>query len=101
MTHRVTVAPSGLDFVVADGDVLLHAARNAGLEWRSVCGGHAQCRTCFFEVLSGAFDSPSPLEERALGTLAGTTSATGPVRLACQARLRSDARVRKFGVRRA
>ncbi|MCA6274038.1 MAG: (2Fe-2S)-binding protein, partial [Phenylobacterium sp.] len=84
-----------------NGDVLLHAAHGAGLDWRSVCGGHGQCRTCFFEVLSGAFDSPSLIEEQALRTLSGTTNAKGPLRLACQARLRSDAMVRKFGVRRA
>jgi ferredoxin len=101
VTHRVTVSPSCLAFAVEDGDVLLHAALDAGLDWRSVCGGHAQCRTCFFEVLVGAFDPPSPIEEQALRTLAGTTNTKGPLRLACQARPRSDATVRKFGVRRA
>jgi len=100
MIHRVRVEPSALTFAVEDGDDVLSAARAAGIVWRSVCGGHAQCRTCWFEVISGVFEPPSPREAEAIRLLLGTTNAIGDLRLACQARLRSDATLRKVGVRK-
>lgn len=104
------IEPAGIELSVAPGETVLAAARRAGLVWRSVCGGHAQCRTCYFTTPApDAFASPLPIEASALrligpavtGAPAGQAGEGGVVRLACQARPRAAASVRKMGVREA
>ncbi|MBI1186052.1 MAG: 2Fe-2S iron-sulfur cluster binding domain-containing protein [Alphaproteobacteria bacterium] len=97
----VHVEPAGVTLEVEPGETVLEAARRCGVAWRSVCGGHAQCRTCWFEALApdDAWSVIAPLEAAALALLAPAVEAEGPVRLACQARPLRDARVRKLGVR--
>jgi ferredoxin len=84
------------------GETVLQGARRAGLEWRSVCGGYGLCKTCWFQVLSDAqdFEAPSREEADSLRLLTIGLGDAAIVRLACQARSRRDAVVRKAGVRR-
>lgn len=98
----VRVEPAGIELDVSDGETVLAAARRAGLAWRSLCGGFAQCRTCFFTIVDvEAFSAIEPLEAATLALLAPTLAGEeGTARLACQARVRGDAVVRKVGVRR-
>lgn len=110
MSVTLTIEPSGLLLSVESGESVLAAARRAGLVWRSVCGGHAQCRTCFFTTTAPeVFALPSLLEAGALaligpavtGAPVGQAGEAGTVRLACQARPLADATVRKMGVRQS
>ncbi len=45
-THRVEFAPSGLSVSVADGTTVLDAARAAGADLDSTCGGRGLCGRC-------------------------------------------------------
>ena len=107
MTQRlravVTVQPAGASFEVAAGESVLVAAERAGLLWRSVCGGFAECRTCYMEILDGGegLTAPEPLEVEALKLLGPVRAQGREVRLACQTCPRSDLVVRKIGVRPA
>jgi ferredoxin, 2Fe-2S len=97
----VRVEPAGIELDVSDGETVLAAARRVGLAWRSMCGGFAQCRTCYFTSTEpDAFSVVEPLEAAAVKLLAPTLGETlGVVRLACQARVMGNAVVRKVGVR--
>ncbi|MBI1251112.1 MAG: 2Fe-2S iron-sulfur cluster binding domain-containing protein [Alphaproteobacteria bacterium] len=98
---RVHVEPSGVTLSIAPGETVLEAARRCNVAWRSVCGGFAQCRTCWFQIVGDddAWSAIAPLEAAALALLAPTIEADGSVRLACQARPLRDATVHKIGVR--
>ncbi|MFZ4122723.1 MAG: 2Fe-2S iron-sulfur cluster-binding protein [Caulobacterales bacterium] len=98
---RLLIEPSGLRLEVAPGETVLEAARRAGLTWRSVCGGHADCRTCYFTTREPpeAFSPAEEIEQIALATLSAVVARQGQARLACQARPLRDVVVTKTGVR--
>lgn len=54
-THRVVFAPSGLSVTVDDGTTLLDAARTAGADLDSTCGGRGLCGRCQIVPSVGAF----------------------------------------------
>ena len=60
---RVQFLPSGKTVQVPPGTGLLDAARQAGVEIESPCGGEGTCGKCIVRVTSGEVDS------RSLGTL--------------------------------
>lgn len=102
MAGTVRVEPLGVEIGVADGESLLAAARRQGLIWPSVCGGKADCATCYVRLLAG-HDHVSDGEEKERTCLLHNRgidlgAGTG-VRLACQLRVRGDVTVRKLGVR--
>ena len=72
--------PSGTVVHVPPGSGLLDAARQAGVEIESSCGGEGTCGTCIVRITSGQADS------RSLGTLPQAAVAEGCV-LACVTRL--------------
>jgi ferredoxin len=100
---RLQIEPAGLTLLAAPGETVLQAARRAGLVWRSVCGGHADCRTCYFTTQEApdAFAPMEALEEGALATLGPVVARQGSARLACQAKPLRDAVIMKAGVRAA
>ena len=97
---QVRIEPSGITLAVKPGETLLQAAKRAGLQWRSVCGGHADCRTCYFTTKEPpeVFSAPGSSEESALKTLAPVLASQGAARLACQARPLHNAVITKVGV---
>ncbi len=101
MSGTVRVEPAGIDFEVADGETLMHAAERLGYRWPTVCHGQAVCVTCFVEVLDGSANltPPEPLEGTALASSPVVAITAGEVRLACQARVTGPVTVRKRGVR--
>ena len=103
MAGTVHVEPAGVDIDVADGEAVMFAAERLGYRWPTVCHGQAVCTTCYFEVLDGSenLTPPEPLERAALASSPVVQLATGEVRLACQARVEGDVRIRKRGVRPA
>ena len=85
-TAELTVdfEPFGFRARVASGATLMDAARQAGVTLNAVCGGRGICDKCRVRVVEGQVTPPTAAEGRAL--------AEG-LRLACQTRVLSDARV--------
>ncbi|BAN03886.1 hypothetical protein YM304_35720 [Ilumatobacter coccineus YM16-304] len=54
--HRVVFSPSGLSATVADGTTVLDAARHAGADLDSTCGGRGLCGRCQIVPSMGHFD---------------------------------------------
>ncbi|HPE36870.1 MAG TPA: 2Fe-2S iron-sulfur cluster-binding protein [Spirochaetales bacterium] len=81
--------PSSFEAGVLDS--LLVAAQRSGARLRHDCGGKALCGTCRVRVLDGRL---GPVSAREAARLSETgQSLDGSVRLACQARALSDARL--------
>jgi len=80
----VDFEPLGLRARVAPGTTLLEAARQAGVGLNAVCGGTGGCGTCLVRIVSGQV-TPATDAERDF--------VAGGLRLACQTRVLSDARV--------
>tara|TARA_B100001123_G_scaffold400122_1_gene485654 strand:+ start:56 stop:403 length:348 start_codon:yes stop_codon:yes gene_type:complete len=60
----VTVVNQGNQtFDVKQGRALLTGAREAGLPWRSYCGGEALCGTCCMLVVDGKMEEPNEIEK--------------------------------------
>jgi uncharacterized 2Fe-2S/4Fe-4S cluster protein (DUF4445 family) len=80
---KVEFHPSGQSIQVPPQTRLLDAARQAGVEIESPCGGDGTCGKCLVRVTSGEVDS------RSLGTLPDAAIADGYV-MACATRLLSE-----------
>lgn len=74
---EIIFQPSGRRVSVASGTLLLDAARQAGLDTDSPCGGKGTCGKCIVRILAGEVDS------RSLGLLSQAAVADGYV-LACR-----------------
>lgn len=90
MNERATITfePSGRTVSVPVGSTLLEAARVAGVEIDSPCGGTGTCGSCRVRA-TGALSAMSGSERELLGG-AGVTAGK---RLACRARAEGDATV--------
>ncbi len=100
----MTVEPSGIEFSVAAGETIFDAASRHGYKWPTVCGGLGTCRTCTLTVIEGAqnFQPVSDWEAEGLAEIDATWRGVDePRRMACQAKISGDVRVRKPGVRPA
>ena len=78
---RIVFQPSGRSVDVPVGTELLDAARQAGVEVNSPCGGKGTCGKCLVRILEGDVDASS-----SLGVLSAEVVADGHV-LACRARM--------------
>jgi 2Fe-2S ferredoxin len=98
---KITIEPLGVTIDAARGQTIMEAARAAGYYWPTTCGGKGECTTCAAAIEAGAGNlSPMGRSERAsLVHQRGPLILRGPVRLACQARVHGDVRLRKPGVR--
>jgi uncharacterized 2Fe-2S/4Fe-4S cluster protein (DUF4445 family) len=88
-THQVDFEPAGRRVSVPEGTNLLDAARQAGVEIVSSCGGIGICGTCTVKLISGRLSPVTPMEE---DTLTQDELAAG-LRLACQAEPLSQVRL--------
>ncbi|MFA5058466.1 MAG: 2Fe-2S iron-sulfur cluster-binding protein, partial [Opitutaceae bacterium] len=80
---KVEFRPSQRAIPVPPQTVLLDAARQAGVEIESSCGGEGTCGQCLVRVVKGEVDS------RSLGTLPQAAIAEGYV-LACATHIRQE-----------
>ncbi len=80
----ITFLPSNRSITVPAGTELLDAARRAGVEIDSPCGGKGTCGKCIVRILEGEVDSDS------LGVLPAASVAAGNV-LACRTRVMESA----------
>lgn len=79
---KVTFQPLGQTVYVPAGETVLDAAREAGLELHTPCGGHGTCGGCRV-VFASAAPSPTPEDEQHLTR----SEIDAGVRLACRAKL--------------
>jgi uncharacterized 2Fe-2S/4Fe-4S cluster protein (DUF4445 family) len=86
---QVILEPMGSRLRVKPGLSLLECAQLAGVEINAVCGGNGTCGMCKVIALQGQF---SPLDQTERDLLEPAELGQG-VRLACQARVTSDALV--------
>ena len=97
--HRVVFTPSGIEASAPEGSTVLDAARAAGVDIDSVCGGRGLCGRCQVAPIDGQF------AKWGLTSAASALSAPGPTeleyrgrrpletgqRLSCQAAVMGDA----------
>ncbi len=91
--HRVHVQPAGVYIEVGEGETMMSAAQRDGYRWPSVCGGTAECTTCFVVIKSGleAVAGPDESEEVALELVRMRfPNNSESVRLACQLKVIDD-----------
>ena len=76
---------------VEDGQKLVLALEDAGVDILHRCGGNARCTTCRVEILGG---DPGPIGEPEKAVLATKTDLGDHTRLSCQIRVVDDLQVR-------
>jgi uncharacterized 2Fe-2S/4Fe-4S cluster protein (DUF4445 family) len=86
---RIDFQPVGKRVEVPPGATLLDAARAAGIELASVCGGHGHCGRCRLALLDGDAGQPGEADR---GFLSAGELDQGQ-RLACQVHVTGDLRV--------
>ena len=86
---RVDFEPVGKRVEVTAGETLLDAARAAGIELASVCGGHGHCGRCRLSVLAGDIGDPAEADRSFLSQ----PELDDGQRLACQTHIAGGVRV--------
>ncbi|MGC8626741.1 MAG: ASKHA domain-containing protein, partial [Acidimicrobiales bacterium] len=86
---KVEFQPLGRRTEVPTGTTLLAAARSAGVELVSVCGGLGLCGTCRVLLTTGQLSPPSAVEKELLSP----AELSEGTRLACQATVTGDVAV--------
>ena len=86
---QVTLEPMGSRVQVTPGSTLLECAQKAGVDINAVCGGHGTCGLCKVILMQGQVSPLDPAES----VLLESTEIKRGLRLACQTRVFSDARV--------
>jgi adenylate cyclase len=81
-------------FLAEEGSTILDTSLKNEIPHMHVCGGNARCSTCRVLVLDGMnhLDPPTDEEKK----LARMKNFEGGIRLACQARIRGDVRIRRL-----
>ncbi len=74
-----------------EGQKLVLALEDAGVDILHRCGGNARCTTCRVEILSG---DPGPISDGEKAVLATKTDLGDHTRLSCQIRVIDDLQVR-------
>lgn len=87
--YKVNFQPVGRRVEVEQGLTLLDAARTAGVEIVSICGGIGVCGECRVRLADGQLSPPTPTEET---ELSARELAEG-LRLACQAQVLGSVRI--------
>ncbi|MBC5792708.1 MAG: (2Fe-2S)-binding protein [Nanohaloarchaea archaeon] len=95
MTHKIEVVDRGDEVEAEDGQDILNALLEGGVEWLHACGGFCNCTTCRVKVEEG-MDNLSPRqkdEENTLKRFQGEEVLEGPFRLSCQAKVYGDVKI--------
>jgi uncharacterized 2Fe-2S/4Fe-4S cluster protein (DUF4445 family) len=81
--------PLGIRLLCEESLTLLEAARQAGIDLRSECGGKGTCAKCIVQILKGAVPPLSELESKTFST----DQIDLGFRLACRTILNNDAEI--------
>ena len=93
---KIICLPENVQFDVAEGESILHAALRADIAHVHVCGGLARCSTCRIHVLEGLQHCTDRTEAEV--ALATPLRFSPQIRLACQTRVSGDVRLRRLVV---
>jgi uncharacterized 2Fe-2S/4Fe-4S cluster protein (DUF4445 family) len=88
-SFTLDLEPIGLRLTASADLTILQIVQQAGVQINAVCGGEGWCGKCRVQQMEGALTPPTDIETEALSS---HDLAQG-IRLACQASLRSDARL--------
>jgi len=88
-SHEVILQPIGRRISVPEGSTILDAARLAGVELVTICGGEGVCGTCKVRVIDGILSEISVNEKNEISN----EDLDKGFRLACQAEILSDMRI--------
>jgi ferredoxin, 2Fe-2S len=86
---RIRFEPDGNEVEVPAGTTILEAARKAGAQVGSACGGVCACSTCHVYVKEG-FDQLSSPNEREEDIMDKAFDVKANSRLGCQAKMTAD-----------
>ena len=95
MSHSIEIVDRNIEVEAEDGQSVLQALLNSGVEWMHACGGFCNCTTCRIEVEEG-MDNLSEMEQDEKNTLRrfqGEKVLEGPFRLSCQAEVHGDIKI--------
>ena len=88
-TFEIQFQPLGKRVTVAPGTTVFEAARQAGIELTSACGGEGNCGQCQVVLLAGEANPPTPDEE----FLIRESDRRNGYRLACCLQVSSDLKI--------
>lgn len=88
-SYNIDFQPVGRRIRIKESEDLLTAARNAGIQLISVCGGVGSCENCRIRHVSGTLSPPTKEEEKVFDI----EELLEGYRLACQARPLSDVKI--------
>ncbi len=99
----IRVEPSGVSFDINGDETIIEAAWRNNYTWPTICGGQGTCKTCVFMVIDGEdqLGAIESWEAEGLADVAASLRADSVWRLACQAKVTGDVRLRKVGVRKS
>ncbi len=95
MTHTIEVIDRGDKVEAEDGQTILNALLEGGVEWLHACGGFCNCTTCRVKIEEGE-ENISDMEEDEKNTLRrfqGDEVLDGPFRLSCQVKVYGDVKI--------
>ena len=94
------IDPLGIELQTLDGETVMEAALRCGYRWPTVCHGDGTCTVCWIKVIGAdsCLSVATAAEKETLEQLPARLHQS-TVRLACQAKVLSDAQVEKRGVR--
>lgn len=95
MTHTIEIVDRDKTVEAEDGQDVLSALLDSGIEWMHACGGFCNCTTCRIRVEEGE-ENLSEMEEDEKNTLRrfqGEEALDGPFRLSCQVRVYGNIKI--------
>jgi 2Fe-2S ferredoxin len=95
MSHTIEIIDRDEQVEAEDGQDVLNALLEGGVEWMHACGGFCNCTTCRIKIEEGQ-ENVSDMEEDEKNTLRrfqGEEVLEGPFRLSCQVEVYGDIKI--------
>lgn len=95
MKHTIEVVDRGETVEAEDGQDVLNALLEGGVEWMHACGGFCNCTTCRIKIEEGS-ENISDMQEDEKNTLRrfqGEEVLEGDFRLSCQVKVYGDIKI--------
>ena len=95
MTHTIEIIDRDETVEAEDGQDVLNALLQGGVEWMHACGGFCNCTTCRIEIEEGV-ENVSEMQEDEKNTLRrfqGEEVLEGDFRLGCQVKVYGDIKI--------
>jgi ferredoxin len=95
MTHKIKFTDRDVEVEAEDGQSILQALLNSGVDWMHACGGFCNCTTCRVKIEEGMEDLSEQQqdEKNTLRRFQGEEVLDGPFRLSCQTEVHGDIKI--------